>query len=265
MSYCSDLKDQLILKTEEAAFSSIKKTRIRPCCASSFLEATRLFASAGSSYLKKTDALCKRLDELARAGKCSDCSGVFIRAAFIYRGSVTDPQKRYHFEITVPNEESRSRLEERLIDSDISPKFSHRSQKELFYLKDSNSIEDILTLMGAQSKAMELMQTKVEKDVKNTINRINNSDSANIQKTVYFSGKIRDCVSLLKKHDAFDPLPENLKKAAALKLKYPGSSISELCLLSEEHITKSGMNHRLQKIIELAEKLEKELKQKEKK
>ena len=257
-SYSSHLKEYLIGKTEDSLNTQNKKSKLHPCCANSFLEAKELFYSENSSFSKQASELFSKLERIKKDGFCPECQGLFLRAAFIFKGSMTDPSKRYHLEINLPSPEAEKKLEERLSGSELPFKLTKRQDKNLFYLKDSNNIEDFLTLMGAQNHAMELMQTKVEKDVKNAVNRINNSDSANIQKTVYFSGKIRDCVNILKKYDVYDTLPENLKKTAALKLKNPGSSISELCLLSEEHITKSGMNHRLQKIIEFAEKAEKD-------
>ncbi len=259
MSYCADVKQTLAEKTLSQLDAPQKKNRLKPCCADAFLQAVSVM---GRSTSLPSRLLCK-LEKRRGEGFCRECDALFLRGAFLSTGSVADPQKRYHLEILLPCPEAKARLLCCLENSGLELKTAPRKDKEIFYLKSSEAIEDFLTLIGAQAKALEWMQTKVEKEVKNRINRINNSDNANLQRTVYFAGKVADAIAFLKQHDQFERLPEALKKTAALRRKYPGASLNELCRYSEEPITKSGLNHRLQKIVEEARLLEEELKNKE--
>ncbi len=259
MSYASQLKELLWEKTDSQLFSPQKKSRMKPCCAAAFLLAQALFSSPSLSPHRLTEALKKRQKE----GRCEECDGFFFRSAFLHAGSVTDPKKRYHLEIRLPSPKAEQELQLRAEKRGIQWKTAQRKTTKVFYLKSSEAIEDFFITVGAQASALKLMETKVEKDVKNRINRLNNSDGANLQRTVYFAGRVADAIAFLKQHDRFEQLPETLKKTAALRRKYPGASLSELCLVSEERLTKSGLNHRLQKIIEEAQKLEASLKNKE--
>ena len=259
MSYGLQVKESLKEKTLAQLDAPQKKNRLKPCCAAAFLQAAEDLLR--SSALD--EALLQKLERRKGEGHCEECDLSYLRCAFLVSGSVTDPQKRYHLEITLPTSEAKACLEQRIEALGLPFKCSPRKTKEIFYMKSSEAIEDFLTLIGAQAIALELMQTKVEKDIKNRINRINNSDGANLQRTIYSSGKVADAISFLKQHDRFEQLSENLKKTAALRRKYPGASLAELCLYSEEHLTKSGLNHRLKKIVEEAEALAAELNSKE--
>ena len=258
MSYTSEFKKHLWEKTRSQLLTPQKKNRMKPCCAKSFLMARTLFPSASSP-----NELIPRLERLQKDGRCEECDGFFLRSAFLHAGSVSDPQTRYHLEIRIPSEEAERELKSHALRRDLQWKTAERKNGKIFYLKSSEAIEDFFTTVGSQSYALKLMETKVEKDVKNRINRLNNSDGANLQRTVYFAGRVADAISFLKLHDRFEQLPESLKKTAALRRKYPGASLSELCLYSEERLTKSGLNHRLQKIIDEAERLAESLKAKE--
>lgn len=259
MSFSSEFKEQLWEKTRTQLFAPQKKNRMKPCCAKAFLTASTLFRPSPLP----SDEIYEGLKRLQKEGFCDECDGLFLRAAFLHAGSVSDPQKRYHLEIRLPSEDAVRKLEESLNRRELPLKTVERKNTKVFYLKSSEDIEDFFTTVGSQAHALKLMETKVEKDFKNRINRLNNFDGANLHRTVYFAGRVADAIALLKQHDRFEQLPESLKKTAALRRKYPGASLSELCLYSEERLTKSGLNHRLQKIVEEAEKLAAELKKKE--
>ena len=258
MSYNATLKKLLWERTEEQAFLLPAKQRLSPCCIHVFLDTLREYDRIPQTHAE----LCQRLATKAKPGRCDECDKLFLRAAFLCAGSMTDPQKGYHLEIAyAPQQESS--LQSALQAQGIPFKQVTRGSKRVFYTKDSEQLGDLLSILGLPHKALELMQTKVEKNVKNQINRLNNLDGANLQKTIYYAGRVSDAIALLKQHDRFETLPESVKKTAILRKKYPGASLSELCRYCDEHITKSGLNHRLQKLMEEARQLEEFLKNKE--
>jgi DNA-binding protein WhiA len=124
----------------------------------------------------------------------------------------------------------------------------------LLYTKESNTIEDLLTLMGAGKQTLNLIDTKIMKSVKNNINRARNCDNANISKTVEASIRQRTAIEYLEKTDRLLSLPEELLEAAILRKNNPNATLKELCRLSDKSLTVSGLNHRLSKIIEIANK-----------
>ena len=123
------------------------------------------------------------------------------------------------------------------------------------YTKESNTVEDLLTLMGAGKKTLDIIDTKIMKSVKNNINRARNCDNANISKTVEASIKQRRAIDFLEKADRLYSLPHELLTAALLRKNNPEATLKELCKLSEEPLTVSGLNHRLKKITEIYEEI----------
>ena len=139
----------------------------------------------------------------------------------------------------------------------ISLKTAARGKATVLYTKESGKIEDLLTLMGAPHRALDIMDTKIMKSVKNNINRRGNCDSANISKTVEASIKQRMAIDFLEKTDRLYSLPSELLSAAVLRRDNPDATLSELCALAPERLTVSGLNHRLAKITEIYERLNK--------
>jgi DNA-binding protein WhiA len=140
-----------------------------------------------------------------------------------------------------------------LADYGIFMRKSVRSNGIQLYTKDSTIVEDLLTLMGAGKMALELMDTKVEKSVKNNINRARNCDDASISKTVEASIKQRMAIEYLEKSERLYSLPQELLEAALLRKNNPEASLKELCRIADVPLTVSGLNHRLSKIIALYE------------
>lgn len=239
MSFSSEIKKLIAARTNAEFSAPNRKTRPAPCCKKSFERACALF-SGGAAEEQKT---------------CRRCPVYFLRGAFVSAGYVADPKKRYHLEIRIPDRSGFEELKSALDGCGFRFRTVRRGEKDVFYIKDSEDIEDFLTMSGCQDKAMELMELKVERSVKNRINRVNNYDGANLQRTVNFSGKLRDAIEFLKANDGFERLPESLKNTAALRGRFPGASLNELCALSGEKLTKSGLNHRFQRIIEEADRL----------
>lgn len=183
------------------------------------------------------------------------CFQSFIRGAFLACGSINDPKKEYRAEFTLRDERLAAEFSELLNGYGINLKTAERGGAELLYTKESGRIEDLLTLMGAPRRALDIMNTKILKSVKNNINRRGNCDSANISKTVEASIRQRTAISYLEKTDRLYSLPDELIEAALLRRDNPQATLKELCALSSEGLTVSGLNHRLCRIISIYERL----------
>lgn len=185
------------------------------------------------------------------------CFQSFVRGAFLACGNINDPEKEYRAEFMIRNGDTAGEFSELLASHGITLKKTERGKTTVLYTKESGLIEDLLTLMGVPHRTLDFIDTKIIKSVKNNINRANNFDSANISKTVEASIKQRRAIEYLRKADRLDSLPEELLKAALLRESNPEATLKELCALSEEHITVSGLNHRLKRIIEIYNELKK--------
>ncbi len=181
------------------------------------------------------------------------CSHCFLRGAFLACGNINDPEKEYRAEFNVKNEKLADELLELLSEYGIFMRKSARKSGVQLYTKDSSTVEDLLTLIGAGKKALELMDTKVEKSVKNNINRARNCDDANISKTVEASIKQRTAIEYLEGVDRLYSLPQELLEAALLRKNNPEASLKELCRIADVPLTVSGLNHRLSRIIDIYE------------
>lgn len=181
------------------------------------------------------------------------CPLSFIRGAFLACGNINDPEKEYRAEFSVKNEALANDLDELLQQYDIFMKKTQRGTATVLYTKDSSMIEDLLTLMGDTHRTLQIMDAKVMKSVKNNINRQRNCDNANISKTVEASLKQRKAIEYLEKADRLLSLPQELLDAALLRKNNPDATLKELCKISPTPITVSGLNHRLNKIIEIYE------------
>lgn len=183
------------------------------------------------------------------------CFQSFVRGAFLACGNINDPEKEYRAEFMIRNGDIARDFWELLSAHGITLKKTERGNKTVLYTKESGLIEDLLTLMGVPHRTLDFIDTKIMKSVKNNINRANNCDSANISKTVEASIKQRAAIEYLRRTDRLDSLPEELLKAALLRESNPEATLKELCSLSDGHITVSGLNHRLNKIIEIYNEL----------
>ena len=185
------------------------------------------------------------------------CMHAFIRGAFLACGNINDPEKEYRAEFNVKNEKIGDELLSLLNECGITLSKVMRKNGVLLYTKESAVIEDLLTLMGAGKQTLNLIDTKIMKSIKNNINRARNCDNANISKTVEASIKQRTAIDYLKRTDRLYSLPQELLTAALLREENPNATLKELCRLSEESLTVSGLNHRLSKIVAIYEDLKK--------
>ena len=185
------------------------------------------------------------------------CRASFLRGAFFAGGSVTDPAKRYHLELTTSHAQVGRELEVLLRDMGHPLKSLQRNGSFISYCKQSEQIEDFLTLIGAPVAAMRVMEAKMEKGLRNTVNRRTNCDSANLDKAVEAAQGQLYAIRKLREAGALKGLPDKLQVTAALRLEYPELSLSELAEEFDPPVTKSCLNHRLRKLMELARTMEK--------
>lgn len=180
----------------------------------------------------------------------------FIRGAFLACGSVTDPEKTYHLEFAVSYRTlcmDICRMIREIQDCDIGVKMLTRNGAYIAYIKDSEQITDLLTYMGAVVASMNVMGTKALKQVRNTANRRANSEIANLQKTASASAHQIKAIKKLKKNGRYNLLSQELKEVAQLRYDYPELTLRELGEKLSPPISRSGVNHRLEKIIRLAD------------
>jgi hypothetical protein len=181
------------------------------------------------------------------------CISSFLRGAFLSCGSVSDPTKMYHLEFVIPFKKLSMDLVKIMSELDLYPKTVFRKGNYVVYFKDSESIEDFLAIIGAQNASLYMMNVKIEKDVNNRINRKMNFDMHNIDMTVNAAMRQINAIEYLKSTTGLSILPENLKELAELRIENPEASLSELVNLYDKDISKSGVKHRLDKIISIAQ------------
>jgi len=186
------------------------------------------------------------------------CKTAFLKGAFLTCGTVNDPNKNYHFEFVVPYLNLSKDLKLFISDYDelnVLPKTITRNSTYVIYFKDSESIEELLAAMGATNSALELMGVKMYKDVRNNVNRKLNFESANLDKTIDAAGRQVDAIRFIKNKVGLDYLNDELKELAKLRLENPEISLRELGGLLTKPISRSGLNHRLKRICDIAEGL----------
>ena len=183
------------------------------------------------------------------------CEAAFVRGAFLSCGLMSDPEKSYRVDFPVKSEALATELRDILLRHEVSANISTRGSGYVVYIKRSEMIINLLALMGASVRSLELIETTIIKEANNKTNRIFNCDGANINKTIEASFKQRTAIEYLIKREMLSSLPEELISAANLRMEYPESSLKELCKNSPEPITVSGLNHRLKKIIEIYEEI----------
>lgn len=184
-----------------------------------------------------------------------EARSAFCRGAFLTGGSVTAPESGYHLElVTLHNNLSREVIA-LLLDLELPAKLAFRKSNNIIYFKESGNIEDFLTRIGAPLSALELMQTKLVKDVRNKINRKVNCEVANMSKTADAAKAQLSAIKTISENDGLESLSPQLRDAAELRLQNPEMSLSELAALTEGRVGKSGLNHRLNKLISISEEI----------
>ncbi len=184
------------------------------------------------------------------------CRAAFLRGAFLAGGSVTDPEKSYHMELTTTHHsvarETLALMEEVL---GFYPKSARRGGGQVIYLKNSEQISDCLTYAGAPLAAMGIMEARLEKELKNKVNRRCNCDEANTSKVVEAAQEQLTAIRLLKERGLLEGLPAKLLQAARAREENPAASLTELAAMMEPPISKPAMNHRLKKLVDMAKEI----------
>lgn len=183
------------------------------------------------------------------------CKRAYLRGAFLSSGSVSDPRKSYHFEIVCGTEEMAKYLQHLMMGFSMDAKIVLRKKSYVLYLKDGTGIVDMLNVMEAHVALMELENVRILKEMRNVVNRQVNCETANINKTVSAAVKQIQDIEYIRDSIGFEELEEGLRDVALTRLEYPEATLKELGKLLETPIGKSGVNHRLRKLSELAAKL----------
>lgn len=180
------------------------------------------------------------------------CYGAFLRGAFLACGTLSNPERDYHLEFFLPRRKLAEDLCVLLREMDLPFKVTSRRGAAVAYCKESEHIEDLLTMMQATQSTLRLMNIKIYKDVRNRVNRVTNCETANLTKTVEAVRRQTQAIERLQRVGMLPTLPAALQEAARLRLENPELSLSELGAMMSPPLSRSGMNHRLQKLMELA-------------
>ncbi len=206
----------------------------------------------------KTDLLCVLKREKFVAPillKNSCCKRSFLKIAYLLIGSMSDPEKGYHLEFVCSNERQARQVHEVIGHFEIEAKIVKRKKYWIVYLKEGSSIVELLNVMGAHISLMNLENLRIIKEVRNTVNRRVNCETANISKTITASSKQIADIQKLIDYKELERLPENLQEMARVRLEYPDVSLQELGGFLNPKVGKSGVNHRLRKLSERADVL----------
>lgn len=184
------------------------------------------------------------------------CRASFLRGVFLSCGTVTDPVKDYHLEFILPYMNLAKDVMTLLREGpDFQPALVNRKGSFIVYIKGGDRIADLLAYLGAGGAAMELMQVRMVKEVRNNVNRQTNFETANIDKTVGASARQVEAICKIRDTVGFSGLPEELRETAELRLEYPELSLRELGQLFQNPVSRSGVNHRLRRLMEEAESI----------
>lgn len=184
--------------------------------------------------------------------QCSRCVSAFVASAFLCCGTMTDPSKEYNLEFLCARHNLAKDLEGVLAEHEFRPHRTLRKGLNVVYVKASEQVEDLLTFMGAGNAAMQIMDHKLFKEIRNKTNRLTNCETANMDKVVTANVQVSRAIEYLKEADAFEALPQPLQQAAELRLAWPELSLAQLAEKSPVPISKSGLSHRLKKLEQIA-------------
>lgn len=253
-----------VLQTENLELMHAAVELLRAVFPEVHSEIVRLVKNSGSLYTLKIKSGYEQIEqkfgdfsgisgEAVNGG--DEESGAFLRGVFVSCGSVTDPNKEYHLELVLPENERSAALLDFITEHGMAVKATRRARRTVIYAKESELIEDFLTYIGAANHSLEIMQVKIVKDFRNRVNRSVNCESANLDKTVAASNRSVEDIEFIFSEMGADWLSPELRETARLRLENPEMSLSELCGLFPEPISRSGLNHRLKKLSKLAQEL----------
>ena len=183
------------------------------------------------------------------------CKRAYLRGLFLASGTLSDPQKDYHFEITHEDEHFADEIRKLICGFGADAKLVKRKNRFVVYVKDSGMISEMLNVMGAHVAMMELENVKILKDVRNRVNRQVNCDQANINKALSASRKQLADIRYIREKTGFSGVAKDLIETAELRERYPEATLAELVMYNGDSVGKSGINHRLKKLSDIADKL----------
>ena len=183
------------------------------------------------------------------------CRRAFLRGSFLASGSVSDPEKSYHLEICCIEQRMAKKIREIFVSFDIDAKVVRRKKQYVVYIKEGDQIAETLGLMEANLSLMELENIRIVKDIRNSVNRKVNCEAANLNKTINAAVKQTEDIEYIRQRIGFESLPPALRQAAEARLENPEANLAELGRWMDPPVGKSGMNHRLRKLSEIASDL----------
>ena len=229
-------------------FTLLKKTFMINGITEKVLQAVKILDESGHLH-----SLSEEINPVLLKNSC--CRRAFLRGAFFFFCYMSDPNTGYHLEFVCEYAAWAEQIRQVVASFDIEARIIRRKKYYVVYLKEGAGIVDLLNVIGAHRCLMELENLRVEKEVRNSINRQVNCEAANITKTVNAANKQIQDIELLQKHYGLSNLPENLRQMAKIRLEHPESSLQELGGYLNPPVGKSGVNHRLRKLSEIAEKI----------
>ncbi len=274
MSFSSDVKAELARQNSKARHCQIAElsAMIMQEGRISMQPLALSFETENPLLLEKYATLMKRafqinVEETLDSQKCKKiieaiqglylektcCKRAFIRGAFLASGSMTDPNKAYHFEIVCRTPEQASRLQELMREFETEPKVVERKNYYVVYLKEGSQIVDMLNVMEAYVSLMNLENVRILKEMRNSVNRQVNCETANISKTVNAAVKQIADIELIRDTEGLDSLPLPLREMAMVRMEYPEAPLKDLGQYMDPPVGKSGINHRLRKLATVAD------------
>ncbi len=220
------------------------------------LQAIKFLDSSGN-YHENTPGLSLGLREPVNRMviKNACCQRAFLRGTFLAAGSMSDPEKGYHLEFVCSHEAQAQQIQEILAEFEIEARIVIRKKYFVVYVKEGAGISDFLNVAEAHVALMDFENSRVVRDVRNTVNRRVNCETANITKTVNAAARQLDDILLLQEKYGFEKLPANLRQMAEVRLEHPDAPLKELGAYLDPPVGKSGVNHRLRKLCELADSI----------
>ncbi len=191
-------------------------------------------------------------DPLAK--QCPHCATYFLRGVFLAAGRITDPAKAYHLEISL-DDRAKYMMPFLNREYNLALKYTERRAERLLYLKDSSLVEEFMTLLGINEAAFRFMNCKIEKQFRNEANRRTNCEAGNIARSVSAAQKTVRAIERLAADKLLSSLPEELESVARIRIEHPEASLVQLAGMMTPPLTKSGINHRLQKVLDYAKKM----------
>ena len=255
VQFCGHIEEDgsLLVQSENPlvirkCFTLLKKTFMINACADKILQALKMLDESGKPLFP-----LEGVNRMLLKQSC--CKRACLRGAFLCAGSMSDPKKGYHLEFVCEQEKQAQQIREMIADFELEAKIICRKKHYVVYMKEGAAIVDLLNVMGARLSLMYLENLRVEKEVRNSVNRKVNCETANLSKTVNAAVKQIEDIEYIRENAGLNTLSEGLEEIAELRVKYPDTPLAQLGQMLSPPVGKSGVNHRLRKISRIAEEL----------